>query len=462
MFFNVRVPGHHLLKASTASAIAMTALAWVLGTFSAAAQTPSQVITLNDAITIALERNIDLQQAQVDAALSDVAVSEARQQFLPDLQLDAVGARNYGRNFNQTEGRILEQTTESIGLGASSGLTLFNGFGDLSALRQAKFARKAGHFDLERARQTILFEVASNFVALTQIQELLRVLRENLTDETRLQTQIQQYVEAGARSASDLYQQQANMAAARLAVVQAQNATESARVDLMQTLHLDPAGTYDFQVPDVTPDNLPVPPELAEWLEHARASRVDLKAEEARLAAAEQNVRVARAGFWPSLSLSAGYGSAYSSASKSSFDDQLDSQRGGSVGLGLSIPVFDRAVARNASRRAHLLFRRQSLVLESTREEIGIQVRRLHQDYQAAREQLSAAEAQQNAAERAVHTADERFKAGVAPLVELTQARILFLQAESALASARSNLLLQSTLMNYYLGDFDRAATALK
>ena len=59
----------------------------LLGAFSAmvvTAQTP-QVITFNDAVDIALERNAELRQTQVDAALTDVTVSEARMQFLPDL-----------------------------------------------------------------------------------------------------------------------------------------------------------------------------------------------------------------------------------------------------------------------------------------------------------------------------------------------------------------------------------------
>src|SRR5690242_11741428 len=117
---------------------------------SVAAQTP-QVITFNNAVDIDLDRNADLLQTQVDTALTDVSVSEARMQFMPDLRLNATGARNYGRNFNQTTGSILEQTTESATLGASSGVTLFNGFRGISALRQANFNRKAGRFNLERA-----------------------------------------------------------------------------------------------------------------------------------------------------------------------------------------------------------------------------------------------------------------------------------------------------------------------
>ena len=75
---------------------------------------------------------------------------------------------------------------------------------------------------------------------------------------------------------------------------------------------------------------------------HALDKRIDIGAEEARVAAAEQSQRVARSGRWPDLSLSAGYSSGYSSLSPFNFNDQLDQRRGGSVGLNLSLPLFDR------------------------------------------------------------------------------------------------------------------------
>jgi len=432
-----------------------------LAAISVAAQTP-QVITFNDAVGIALERNADLLQAQVDAALTDVSVSEARMQFVPDLKVDAAGSRNYGRNFNQTEGRVLEQTTNSASLSTSSGVTVFNGFRGLSTLRRAKYARTASRLDLNRAEQTVVFTVASDFLALMQAQEQLRVLRENLAAEANLEQQIKYYVEAGAREVAVLYQQEANVAAARLALLQAQSAAESEQVDLMRTLQLDPAGTYDFQFPTAVADDLAQPLEFPDLLKRALAQRSDLKAEEARLSVAEQGSRIAHAGFWPTLSLSAGYGSAYSSASDLTFQDQLDLQRGGAVGVGLSIPLFDRGEARNASRRARLETRSARIALDTVREEVGLQVRQTHQDYRSAREQFSAAEAQKRAAERAVQTSEERFKSGVTTLVEVTQARSRQVQSASALVDARANLLLQHTLMDYYLGNFSRERFAVE
>jgi len=253
-----------------------------------------------------------------------------------------------------------------------------------------------------------------------------------------------------------LYQQEANVAAARLAVVQTQADVDSAQVDLMRTLQLDPAGTYEFRFPETEKGQGGPDANLADLLKQALEQRADLKAEAARLSAAEQGLKIAHGEFWPTLFLNAGYSGAYSSASEVNFKDQIDQQRGGALTLDLSIPVFDRGAARNDSRNARLKLRSERITFDTLREEVGLQVREAYQEYRSAREQLATAEAQKKAAERAVETAQERFKSGVTSLVEVTQARAVHIQAASALVAARANWQLQRISLEYFLGHIGR------
>ena len=99
----------------------------------------------------------------------------------------------------------------------------------------------------------------------------------------------------------------------------------------------------------------------------------------------------------------------------------------------------------------------ERLALESLRQDVGLQVRRVQLDYRSAREQMGAAEAQQRAADLALQTVQQRYQAGAATLVELSQARASQVQAASSLVSARYNLLFQHMLADYYLGELDPA-----
>jgi outer membrane protein len=419
----------------------------------------SRIITFKEAVRIALEQNTTLRAAQNAAALGKVDVSEARGQFLPDLRLSTQGSKNFGRNFDQTAGTIVDQSSNSVSLGVSSGVTLFDGFGNIASLRQARLFDRAGEGDLQRVRETVVFTVASNFLALIQGQEQLRVQRENLSAAAALEQQIQTYVDAGARTIADLYQQQAVVASARVALVDAERTAELAKVDLMQTLQLDPGGNYEFESPaDTTSTAASESFRLDDLLTRATAQRIDLEAEKARVDAAQQAVRIARSNRWPTVSLSAGYSSAYNSASPFTFSDQLDQRRGGSVGIGVSVPLFDRGSTSVATRRAEIQADNANLSLISLQQEVGLQVRRVYLDFRAAQEQLVAAESQVRAAELALQAAQDRYTAGASTLVELTQSRAAQVEAASALVSARYNLLFERTLVDYYVGDLDPAA----
>lgn len=422
----------------------------------AAGAQDTRIITFQQAIRIALEQNSTLKQAENAAALGQVNVTAAKQQFLPDLSLDARSSKNYGRNFDSDVGRIVDQTTTNATVGLSSGVVLFNGFGNTANLKQAEFDRDASTLDLQRSRETIAFTVATNYLALISQQEQLQVQRENLSAQAALEQQIQTYVDAGARTIADLYQQQANVASAKLTVVNGERSTQLAEVDLMQTLQLDPRGTYEFQAPAFG-SLYPATTEmgLEDLLDKAYAQRTDLVAGKARVDAAAQAVRVARSGFWPSVTLSAGYDTAYTSAADVPFSDQVDQRRAGSIGLGISIPIFDRGSTAAAARRAEIAKQDAQIDLDGLQNDVGLQVRRAYLDLQSAHEQLSAAQAQEKSAELALKAAQDRYDAGASTLVELTQARATQVDGASAVVTARYNEMFQRTLIGYYIGALD-------
>ena len=264
-------------------------------------------------------------------------------QLLPDLRLSVSGSDNVGRNFSQSDGAIVNQQTQALSSGLSTSLTLFDGGKTASSIRSAQASQQASAQDLTRARQTAVFTVASDFVALTNQREQLRVQQENLTAQQAQQDLIQKFVDAGSRPVADLYQQQATVAAAKLSVVQTSRAVELAKVDLIQALQLDPAGTYDFVAPNAERTRRDERgPSLDSLMARAYANRADLDAQSARVDAAGQDVKAAKAARLPSIALTGSYSSAYSSAGEIGFTDQLDQRRGGSVGIGISIPIFDR------------------------------------------------------------------------------------------------------------------------
>ena len=419
-------------------------------------------ITYEEAISLALAQSSTLQRAENDVELARLQVSGARTSFLPDLRLSLSGDQSYGRSFSQDEGTVLNETNESLNGRVSSSVTLFDGFANVSELDAARLGEAAALAELERTQQTVVFDVVTGFLELIAAEEQVEVLSEALAAQEQQESQVQILVTGGRRPVSDLYQQQANVAAARVALVEARRAAQLAEVDLVQILRLDPIAEYEFVAPAL-PDSMPTsewtaPGTFAELVEAAWQNRRDIVALQQRVGAAEENVDVAQAGRWPSVSLSASYGSAYTTASDFAFDEQLDQRRGGSIGVGVSVPLFDRGGIGRATEQAELAEQNARLALDDLRQAVAIEVRRAVLDYNAAGERLAAAQARVVAASRALTATQQRYDAGVATLLEVTQARAEMTAATSALVNARYTLLFQEEALDYYAGELTAEA----
>jgi outer membrane protein len=450
------------LATVAALSLAVATFAGPAGAQGAAAPAKPATITFNDAIGIALRQNATLRQSENAAAMSATNVTSRKSAFLPTLSLVTNSAENVGRTFSQIDGAISNQTSHSLSTGLSSSVVLFDGLRNVSELRAAKATESASNGDLTRARQTTVFTVASDFLTLVTTQAQLQVQRQNLAAQEAQESQLQKLVTAGARPISELYQQQATTASARSTVVTAEHQVELGKIGLIQTLQLDPRASYDFVTPTMpTASRTAQSFQLDSLLDRAFASRADLVAEQDRVDAAAQGTKAASASRLPTVSLSAGYNTAYNSTNDLAFSDQLNQRRGGSLSIGVSIPIFDRGATTAATQQARLQEDNARLALANQRQTIALEVRRAYLDHESTREQLAAAEAQQKAADLAVSTTEQRYKIGSSTLLELTLARAAQVQAASAVVSARYTLVFQEALMSYYTGDMDPARAVL-
>lgn len=422
-------------------------------------------ITLGEAIQIALENNIELQQVSNQVAASELSVQQAKADFYPNLSASASASEGYSRRVDpitdQTEGR----DSQSLNVRLSSSMTLFDGFSRSASLEKAKLDRTTREESFSRTRQSITFETISRFLQILQNKELLRSEQEYLEAQRRQLERIEAFYKAGNRSIADVLQQQAAIAQAELRVLAAQRTLNVSILQLLRTIGLESTAPVDI----VEPSMEQLEQITAEWadgdldqlVQKALTQRPDVEAQNRRIASAGEQVRIARAGYWPALSLSAGGGSSYNRPNASGgFSDQLlDRNPNASVGLSLSIPLFDRSRAKHSVAQANLQLTNECLTLENLKQEVTFQVQQALLDYQTAVKQLDVAEAQLEFARQALEVEEERYNVGTSTLVELTQSRAQHVEATNNRVKARYGLLLQRVAMKYYQGDMDQVVS---
>jgi len=482
------------------SLLAVAALLWVavLGGHPVLAQdagapamTDTTQIGFDEAIRTALDQNTDIKRAQASAREANTQVQAEWMDFAPDLNLNVGATRSFGRNFSQLEGDVITRTTDRIGGSASSGITLFNGFENTASLNQAQNQAQADETSLKRTRREVVFTVMDQYISLIESREIVRVRREEVEARRQQLRQIEEFVDAGSRPVSDLYQEQANVAEAEQRLLQAKREREVSKTRLIQSLQLNPRNPYRFTVPNLAADTLNAEQyELSSLMDAAFEQRLDLQATEAERRAAETGVRAAKSSYYPSLSLSASYGTDWSdqrtraipgtsedpefvsvrradggeislpvpgTASPAQrqtpgFTDQLEDNRSGSIQLSLSIPIFDRFQRNTQVERAQVQAQNAEYALDDQRQQIALQVRQAYLDYQNAVQQLEAANKRLKAARQARASAQERYNLGSASIVELQNATRDFVDAASQQVRARYNLIFQKKQIDYHVG----------
>lgn len=434
--------------------LALCALSLLIAAQSAFAQ-QARVISFEEAVRIALQQNVTLQRAANNAELQSRLTYQQRMDFLPSLSFYSGGRRGSGFTQDQA-GRNIQYSNTNFNGSLEASVNVFNGFADVAALQQARYNETASELNYDRTRQDVVFDVATTFVDLINAQEQIRIQQENVAAQQQLLAQIEEFTRVGARPISDLYQQQAQVAQAELQVINAERTAQIVKTRLIQVLQLDPFGTYEFAAPEVDESALQVENyQLDQLLQAAFTQRPDIRAQEARISAARQEIRIARSSYWPSINIGGGYQSSFSPDAPGSLFDQIDVNRGNSIGFQISIPIFDRFNRGTNVQRAQIAYENATLDLQNARQEVALQVRQAYLDYQANQKRLDVTAKQVLAAEQALEAERERYNVGAATLVELSQAQANYVQAVSNQAQAKYEFLFQGKLIEYYIGRLD-------
>lgn len=413
-------------------------------------------VTFNEAVQIALERNVTILRAQSSLELQELTVQSERMDFLPNFSLSSGANRNYGLQFDQTTGKLVNASNDGFNFGASSSISLFAGFANVASLKGARATLEAQEFSNERTKQTVVFNVISNYLSVILGEENIQIRKEDVESQTKLYEQIEEFVRVGTRAISDLYNQQATLASAELQLLNAESNFQVSKTRLIQVLHLDPLSDYNFVAPDANEIPLNMRSYVSQdLLVAAFERRADLRAQEFSISAAEQNIRSAKAGSLPSLSLSTSAGTSYSSNGFSDFNNQLKDNRSERVGLNLSVPIFNRFNTKRNIEASKVQYANARLDLENLQQNVAIEVRQSYLDYQTAVKRLEVTEKGLKAADQALQVEQERYKVGAATLVELTQARTRFVDSASQRAQALFQFHFQHRVIEYYLGTLD-------
>lgn len=435
-----------------------SALALILLSGSAMAQ---QKITVQEAVDRALQNNLQIKQTEFQMSIAEQDVLQARMNFYPTLNAGGNWGQSWGLSFDQTAGRLVTQSVNSAGLRVSSSFDLFQGFQKINTVKANKYSLLASESNVERAKNDLTLSVLTTYLeALTNYDMMLASQDQVKLSQEQLRV-MEINVEAGNRTLADLYQAQNQVATDEFNVTTSENAYELAILNLKQLMEMDPNVEIVLDRPNIESIKLSSNPAIASDIFNTAVSRFpEIKAAEFQTKVAETNIDIARAGYYPSLSFSAGIGTNYSSQARDfnsqqilPFGDQIERNRNESIGVNLSIPIFNNYRTRISVRKAKINYLNAQTNEQLAKNNLNKVINQAVLDLRSAEKRLYSAEVATQAANQAYEVMKLRYDEGMTNSVELNTTLIAKNRAEFEYIQAKYNLVFRNKLIDFYLGN---------
>ncbi|MGD1048189.1 MAG: TolC family protein, partial [Candidatus Krumholzibacteriaceae bacterium] len=392
--------------------------------------------------------------------LGEISVMRNKTDFLPDLKLSVGASRSYGKQLDTlSNGFEWGKSSSTMNLSVSSGLDLFSGFGRIAALRQSLLQLDSERKSFTWSREQVIYGTVQQFVLVVLDGEITKADQENLEAQKKQLSQIEAFTKAGRNPIVDLYQQQAAVADAESRILIDQRNSVVDTYKLVQIMGVEPDAGYTIVTPDVEAMTNGLAGLVGEdAVKKAFAGRSDLEAQRLQVEAARKQMTVSRSGYWPSLSISASAGTGYLSTGIYDFGDQFYTNNlNASVGIALSVPIFDRLVTKNSVDQAKVQLRQAEIGVAKLELQVEVDVRQALEDYATATKAVEVAQAQFTYSEQALKSMEERYRVSASTLVDLTLARATNLQSTYNLINARYSRLLKGVAVLYYAGHIGEA-----
>ena len=263
---------------------------------------------------------------------------------------------------------------------------------------------------------------------------------------------LQGMLQNGKASSAEVSQQKASLAQSQLALVQARNNVRSAVLDMAQLLELPQWEGFSVQQPASAPEAVALPSPDDIYAE-AVGLRPAIQAEELRLEGMDQSVRIAKAQYYPTLTLSGGLGTNYySSFALQGFGEQLGNNFSQYVGLSLNIPIFSRFGVRNQVKVAKINRSQPELHVQQAKNALYREIVQAWNGAEAAGAKWQSAREAEAAARDAFELQQAKYENGKATLTEFNETRSRMVKAQSDAAQASCEYLFQTRLVDFYRG----------
>ena len=414
---------------------------------------------LQSCIDYAKEQNITIRKNRITAASTQIDVKTAKAALFPSLSF-STSQQVVNRPYQETSSRVSgseiissnSKTSYNYGLNAS--WTLYNGNKRLKTIQQEKLNNQVAELDVATSENNIQESIAQVYIQILYAAESVKVNESTLQVSIAQRDRGQELLNAGSIAKSDFAQLEAQVSTDRYQLVTAQATLEDYKLQLKQLLELDGENEMNIYLPALSDENVLAPlPTKKDVYIRALSLRPEIEASKLNVEASELGIGIAKSSYLPTISLSAGIGTNHTSGSDFTFGEQVKNGWNNSIGLSVSVPIFNNRQTKSAVQKAKLQYETSMLSLLDEQKTLYKTIEGLWLDANSAQQRYAAANEKLKSTQISYELISEQFNLGMKNTIELLTEKNNLLQAQQEQLQAKYMAILNMQLLKFYQGD---------
>ena len=336
----------------------------------------------------------------------------------------------------------------------SSSVSLFNGEKLTSKIKQAEIDLMSGNFNTETVKESLGLNILNAYLQVLYANENVMNAQKQIEATTEQLALAQERLNLSVISMSDFLQIKSELASEKSTLANAKSQYSMYKVNLMQLMELPVDTGFNISSPDL--DSLLVQgtqPNAQEIYNIALGIKPQIKTAALNKESAEMDVKIAKADALPSLSMDAGLSSGYSSLLKGdNYASQLKNKVNPSVGLALSIPIFQKKQVKTNIAVAQIGISDAELDEINTKNQLRKDIEQACENVISAQSQYSADIEQTRAIAESYQVSTEKFKLGLMNSVDYLFEKTNQIKSDSKLLQSKFNLIFSYKVLDFYKG----------
>ena len=412
-------------------------------------------------IDYALQQNITIRKNRLNAKSAEVDVKTARAALFPSLTA-SVSQRIVNRPNSQTNTIIdgdnitssQSKTSYNGSYGIDANWTLYNGSKRLNTLKQQRMNNRIAELGVAESENTIEESITQIYVQILYAAEAVKV-NEATLDVSRAECErARALLAAGSIARSDLAQLEAQVSTDKYQLVTAQATLQDYKLQLKQLLELDGEKEMTLYIPTLGDENVLSPlPSKTDVYRSALTLRPEIEAGRLNVKASELDIDIARSGYIPTISLSAGIGSTNTNGNDFTFGEQIKQNWNNSLGVTVSVPIFNNRQTKSAVQKAKIQKQNSELDLLDNQKNLYKTIEGLWLDANSAQQRYVAAIEKLRSTQTSYDLIQEQFNLGMKNTVELLTEKNNLLNAQQETLQAKYMAILNTQLLKFYQGE---------